>query len=175
MSNTALITGASGGIGLELAASMLQRVTTLYWLPAIWSFLKKLKSELEKNHGISVTSSGKIFHCLVLHRKFTTKSKSKTYHRFPDQQCRFRRFRACFMKTDWNKEMQMINLNITTLTHLTKLFLQDMVKRGSGKIMNLASTASFQTRSADGSLFCNQRLMSCTFPKPSEKKSATKA
>jgi hypothetical protein len=39
----------------------------------------------------------------------------------------------------------MINLNITTLTHFTKLFLQDMVKRGSGKIMNVASTAAFQS------------------------------
>jgi short-subunit dehydrogenase len=38
----------------------------------------------------------------------------------------------------------MINLNITTLTSFTKLYLQDMVKRRSGKIMNVASTASFQ-------------------------------
>ena len=45
---------------------------------------------------------------------------------------------------DWDKELQMINLNITTLTLFTKLYLQDMVKRGSGKILNVASTASFQ-------------------------------
>ena len=49
-----------------------------------------------------------------------------------------------FTETDWSKEIQMINLNITTLTLFTKLYLQDMVKRGSGKIMNVASTASFQ-------------------------------
>jgi uncharacterized protein len=50
-----------------------------------------------------------------------------------------------FVETDWNKELQMINLNITTLTQFTKLYLQDMVKRKSGKIMNVASTAAFQS------------------------------
>ena len=39
----------------------------------------------------------------------------------------------------------MINLNITTLTQFTKLYLQDMVARKSGKIMNVASTAAFQS------------------------------
>ena len=38
----------------------------------------------------------------------------------------------------------MINLNVTTLTHFTRLFLPDMINRGSGRILNLASTASFQ-------------------------------
>jgi short-subunit dehydrogenase len=38
----------------------------------------------------------------------------------------------------------MINLNITALTHFTKLFIRDMVSRKSGKVMNVASTAAFQ-------------------------------
>jgi hypothetical protein len=38
----------------------------------------------------------------------------------------------------------MIGVNISALTRLTKLFLGDMVKRGSGKILNVASTAAFQ-------------------------------
>jgi short-subunit dehydrogenase len=50
-----------------------------------------------------------------------------------------------FAERDWNKELEMINLNITTLTQFTKLYLQDMVKRKSGKIMNVASTAAFQS------------------------------
>ncbi|MFM2386040.1 MAG: hypothetical protein RL660_797, partial [Bacteroidota bacterium] len=50
-----------------------------------------------------------------------------------------------FVDSDWQKEHQMINLNITTLTHFTKLYLRDMVKRGSGRIMNVASTAAFQS------------------------------
>jgi uncharacterized protein len=39
----------------------------------------------------------------------------------------------------------MINLNITTLTHFTKLYLKDMVSKKSGKLMNVASTAAFQS------------------------------
>ena len=38
----------------------------------------------------------------------------------------------------------MIELNITALTHFTKLYLHDMLKRGKGKIMNVASTGAFQ-------------------------------
>jgi short-subunit dehydrogenase len=38
----------------------------------------------------------------------------------------------------------MINLNITALTQFTKLYMKDMIGRGKGKIMNLASTAAFQ-------------------------------
>jgi short-subunit dehydrogenase len=49
-----------------------------------------------------------------------------------------------FVDSDWSKELQMINLNITTLTQFTKLYLKDMVKRRNGKIMNVASTAAFQ-------------------------------
>ena len=49
-----------------------------------------------------------------------------------------------FADSDWNKQEQMINLNITALTHLTRLFLPDMIDRGAGKILNVASTASFQ-------------------------------
>jgi len=38
----------------------------------------------------------------------------------------------------------MINLNVTALAHFTRLFLPDMIRRGGGKILNVASTASFQ-------------------------------
>lgn len=51
---------------------------------------------------------------------------------------------GCFIETSWEKEAAMIDLNIKTLTHLTKLFVKDMVSRGSGRIMNVASTAAFQ-------------------------------
>jgi short-subunit dehydrogenase len=49
-----------------------------------------------------------------------------------------------FVDTNWDKEAQMIQLNMTALTQMTKLYLQDMVKRGSGRIMNVASTGAFQ-------------------------------
>lgn len=47
-----------------------------------------------------------------------------------------------FVETDIRRELDIINLNVSSLVVLTKLFLQDMVYRGSGKIMNLSSIAS---------------------------------
>lgn len=49
-----------------------------------------------------------------------------------------------FHQTDWNTTEAMLNLNMTTLTHLTHLFLPEMLKRGRGRILNVASTAAFQ-------------------------------
>ncbi|MCP3930893.1 MAG: SDR family oxidoreductase [Bacteroidetes bacterium] len=49
-----------------------------------------------------------------------------------------------FIETSWEKEYGMIQLHMNALTHLTKLFLPDMVKKGWGRIMNVASLAAFQ-------------------------------
>ena len=46
-------------------------------------------------------------------------------------------------ETDINKEMKMIDLNVTSVHILTKLFLQEMVKKDKGYIMNIASSAGF--------------------------------
>jgi uncharacterized protein len=51
---------------------------------------------------------------------------------------------GAFVRTAWKKEEAMIQVNITSLLHLTKLFLPGMIKRGHGRIVNLASTAAFQ-------------------------------
>ena len=48
-----------------------------------------------------------------------------------------------FVDTDLEKELAMIQLNVTSLVTLTKLFVRDMVKQGGGKILQLASTVSF--------------------------------
>jgi short-subunit dehydrogenase len=49
-----------------------------------------------------------------------------------------------FGKLDLNRELNMIDLNVRSLVELTHLFLQPMRERGSGSIINVASTASFQ-------------------------------
>ena len=49
-----------------------------------------------------------------------------------------------FMKNPTEEELGQIHLNITALTHLTKLFVGPMLERCSGKILNVASTAGFQ-------------------------------
>ena len=49
-----------------------------------------------------------------------------------------------FVETSLEDELQLLQVNIVALTHLTKLFLPGMVSRGSGKVLNVASTAAFQ-------------------------------
>ena len=49
-----------------------------------------------------------------------------------------------FADTDLNRELEMIQVNIAALTHLSKLFLPAMIKRTAGHVLNVASTAAFQ-------------------------------
>ena len=51
---------------------------------------------------------------------------------------------GAFEKTDTPRELAMIQLNVLSLTHLTKLFLPEMLRKGKGGILNVASTAAFQ-------------------------------
>jgi short-subunit dehydrogenase len=52
--------------------------------------------------------------------------------------------RGAFAEIPADESLGQIQLNITALTHLTKLFLRPMIERRSGKILNVASTAGFQ-------------------------------
>jgi short-subunit dehydrogenase len=49
-----------------------------------------------------------------------------------------------FHETDLQTQLDMIQVNITALTHLTRLFLRDMIHQWHGRILNVASTAAFQ-------------------------------
>jgi short-subunit dehydrogenase len=51
--------------------------------------------------------------------------------------------RGAFGATDWARESALMQVNMVALAHLTKLFLPEMVRRGSGRILNVASTAAF--------------------------------
>jgi len=51
--------------------------------------------------------------------------------------------RGRYDQTDWNAESRLMDVNMIALAHLTKLFVQDMVGRGSGRILNVGSTAAF--------------------------------
>lgn len=142
---TALITGASNGIGLELAKIHASKGDDLVLVARNKARLDELKTELEKQNKIKVYTIGK---------DLSLPDSAQAVHDETNRQniqidylinnAGFGDF-GMFTETDWNKELQMINLNITTLTQFTKLYLKDMVKHQSGKIMNVASTAAFQS------------------------------
>jgi len=141
---TALITGASNGIGLELAKVHASKGGDLVLVARNKSKLVELKAELENKYKVKVYTIGKDLS--------VNNSAQEVYEETTKQNIQidylinnagFGDF-GMFVDSDWSKELQMINLNITTLTQFTKLYLKDMVKRRNGKIMNVASTAAFQ-------------------------------
>lgn len=145
MSKTALITGASNGIGLELAKVHAKNGDNLVLVARNKTRLEEIKSDLEKQYKISVY--------IIAKDLSVVNSAQHVYDELKQQNISvdylinnagFGDF-GMFAETAWEKEEQMIALNITTLTSFTKLFIKDMVKRGNGKIMNVASTAAFQS------------------------------
>ena len=145
MKNTALITGSSNGIGLELAKVHASKGGDLVLVARNKSKLDELKTELEKQFKVSVYTIGKDLSVTNAAQEiYDETNKQNIQVDYLINNAGFGDF-GMFVETNWNKELQMINLNITTLTHFTKLYLQDMVKRRSGKIMNVASTAAFQS------------------------------
>jgi len=144
MSKTALITGASGGIGLELARIHGQKGDNLVLVARNKIKLDAIKSELESKHHISVfiismdlavADSAKELYDVVKKQNISIDYliNNAGYGDY-----------GFFADSDWEKESRMIQLNISTLTQLTRLFLTEMIHNGSGKIMNLGSIASFQ-------------------------------
>ena len=142
---TALITGASSGIGLELAKVHASKGGDLVLVARNKLRLDELKTELESKFKVKVYTIGKDLSLANSAQEVYNETKNQNIEiDYLINNAGFGDF-GMFVDTDWNKELQMINLNITTLTHFTKLYLQDMVKRGSGRIMNVASTAAFQS------------------------------
>lgn len=145
MKKTALITGASNGIGLELAKVHAAKGDNLVLVARNQKKLEELKTELEHTYKISVVIMAKDLSARNSALEVYTELKQKNIGvDYLINNAGFGDF-GLFYETSWDKEEQMINLNITTLTHFTKLFIKDMVARGSGKIMNVASTAAFQS------------------------------
>lgn len=145
MKNTALITGASNGIGLELAKIHASKGGDLVLVARNKTKLDKLKAELESQYKVTVYTIGKDLSVVNSAKEvYEETSKQNIQIDYLINNAGFGDF-GMFAETDWNKELQMINLNITTLTQFTKQYLKDMVKRNGGKIMNVASTAAFQS------------------------------
>jgi short-subunit dehydrogenase len=141
---TVLITGASSGIGYELAKIFASNKYNLVLTARNITELNKLKEELEKNFNINV---------LVISKDLSVPGSSNDVFDeikkagieidYLVNNAGFGDF-GFFYECNREKQEQMINLNITSLTQLTRLFLPAMISKGKGKIMNVASTASFQ-------------------------------
>ena len=139
----ALVTGASSGIGRDIARELAKRKYDIIAVARGREALENLKAELEKDYQVKVdvreqdlTDRGG---CKKLHQN--VKEKYGTI----DVLVNDAGFGTCgkFTETDLEKEIKMIDTNVVALHILTKLFLQDMVKEDKGHILNVASIAGF--------------------------------
>lgn len=144
MSKTALITGASGGIGLELARIHASKGGNLILVARNKIKLDAIKSEFESKYHVSVLIiSMDLAVTDAAKELFDTVQKENIKVDYLINNAGFGDF-SLFAETDREKVSRMMHLNMTTLTQLTRLFLPEMISNGGGKIMNLGSTASFQ-------------------------------
>jgi len=134
----ALITGASSGIGRDMARALSQKGYDLVLVARDNKKLEEVKEELEKNKvkiEIIVMDLSKEENCKEIHKRVKNVDILINNAGFGD--C------GEFSKTSLEKELAMIKTNIAAYHILMKLYLIDMKEKNSGKILNVASIAGF--------------------------------
>ncbi|MGN0629430.1 MAG: SDR family NAD(P)-dependent oxidoreductase [Oscillospiraceae bacterium] len=143
MAKTALITGASGGIGYEFAKIFAEKQNDLVLVARSRDKLEKIKESLEEKYHISV---------LIIPKDLTDEGAAQAVYdevnaagtevEYLVNNAGFGDNNA-FHDTALSVQENMVKLNVLALTQFTHLFGNDMKKRGSGKILNIASIAAF--------------------------------
>jgi short-subunit dehydrogenase len=140
---TALITGASGGIGEALARIFAAHKYDLVLVARTEDKLQALSVELSRAHSIQSR--------IVAVDLTDPAAPQRLYDSLNTQgitidtlinNAGFGRCGA-YAEVDYEIEARMIQLNVSTLAHLTRLYLPGMLARRSGRILNVASTAAF--------------------------------
>lgn len=142
MSDWALVTGASSGIGSELAKVFAARGYHLVLVARDENRLKQLAEELRARHSIQAQALAK-----DLRSPAAPKDLFDALGDFPISilvnNAGFGVF-GRFARESLQAQTDMMQVNMTALVQLTHRFLQPMLARGSGRILNVASTAAFQ-------------------------------
>ena len=141
---TALITGASSGIGLEFAKVFAANKTNLVLVARSEDKLNQLATQLRSDFGITVKVI--VADLSQMEQVFQVYNTCKTANiqiNYLVNNAGFGSY-GFFVESDWKKTEEMIDLNIKSLTLLSRLFGADMVANKAGKILNVASTAAFQ-------------------------------
>ncbi|WP_455715060.1 SDR family NAD(P)-dependent oxidoreductase [Anaerosporobacter sp.] len=138
-----LITGASGGIGYELATECARHGENLILVARNREKLEKIKNRLMDKFHVSIE---------IISKDLAKPDAVKELHELTTQ----REYRVnClinnagfgdaspFLSSDWKRQSEMVQLNITALMQMTYLYGNDMKQCGRGKILNLSSVAAF--------------------------------
>jgi uncharacterized protein len=141
---TVLITGASSGIGLELAWVFAGQAHDLVLVARGIDKLNGLAGELRAAHGIKVRAIGADLGRMdEVQRVYDTCQSEGLVIDFLVNNAGFGDYGE-FVGRDWARTEHMIDLNIKALTKFCHLFLPAMVQRRAGRVLNVASTAAFQ-------------------------------
>lgn len=142
-SQTALVTGASSGIGLELARYHAQKGGDLVVVARREDRLQTLKSELESQYGVKVTVLAvDLSEVGAAQSIFDATQQSGIEIEYLLNNAGFGGHGA-FCEGDLAHYNRMVRVNMTALMELSYLYAQAMIKRGSGKILNVSSSAGF--------------------------------
>jgi short-subunit dehydrogenase len=141
---TALVTGGSGGIGLELAKVLARNGFDLVLVARNRDTLEAAAGQLEGKFDVRA-------HVFTADLK-RLEAPEAIFDFLQNENIPIEvlvnnagfGLGGEFADTKLQRELEMIQVNIAALTHLTKLFLPPMIKRRSGRILNVASTAAFQ-------------------------------
>lgn len=141
---TVLITGASSGIGMELAKLFAADGSDLVLVARREDRLNELAEELKSKHGVEV---------YVLPKDLTQKSApDEIYSQLENENIQIDVVvnnagfgnKGHIADLDLNLQLDMIQVNLVALTHLTRLFIPGILERGHGGILNVGSLAGFQ-------------------------------
>lgn len=133
----ALITGASSGMGADMARVLVSEGYEVILVARRKGRLEKLAKELGDKARIIVKDVSSTFNCMELYNEVKKEDIDILINN-----AGFGVFGE-FYKTSLDKELDMIDLNVKSLHTLTKLFLKDFVKKDRGYILNVASSAGF--------------------------------
>jgi uncharacterized protein len=144
LKRTALITGGSMGIGYELAKLFAQDGCSLILVASRAAPLEETAQNLRNSYGVEVrTIARDLSEPSVARDIFAELQSAGITVEYLVNNAGFGALGA-FAETDLMHNLDMIAVNVTALAELTGLYLPEMIKRRSGRILNVASTASFQ-------------------------------
>lgn len=140
----AVVTGASGGLGYEFARLLAERGHDLVLVARSGAPMEDLAQWAEARHGVQVTVLPKDLSAPGAGGEVAEELDERLLR--PDVLINNAGFTqlAPFAESDEHVMMQLLRVNIETVTQLTRRVLPGMVERGRGRIVNMASNAAFQ-------------------------------
>jgi short-subunit dehydrogenase len=144
MGKTALITGASAGLGSEFARLFAADGHDVVLVARRRDKLDALSGEIAKKHGVrAIALAADLTDPAAPERIVGELGRLALEVEFLVNNAGFGTS-GTFVELDAKRELDMVQVNVTAVVHLTRLLLPAMVTRGSGRVLNLGSTAGFQ-------------------------------